>query len=93
MSEMVERVAKAQWNKFNSEFRAGKLGPWESQNDAIRHMWRTIAAHGIKTMRKYTEEMSLRGGSTLEQQYGSHVSIGQSAAERCWLTMINTALK
>lgn len=88
MSEMIERVAQAICGAFNFPATVA----WEETKPDVAEKYRLIARAAIEAMRDYSEPMSQAGGAVTQFEHDGRAGIGQSAAERCYLAMIDAAL-
>ena len=93
MNGMIERVARAIY------YGDGVSVPYDVGDNAFEAdingaaYCRRMARAAIEEMRDYSEEMSQVGGAVSRAQYGDPMPVGQSIAERCYLAMIDAALK
>lgn len=87
MSEMIERVAKAIWEKH----RAMLLGEeWEELDRFTTERYRGYASAAIAAMREPTEAMEIAGhGTAIDVDGTTHMV----SAKACWQAMVDEALK
>jgi hypothetical protein len=90
MSEMVERVARAAYEKFN-ENQLGDLEPtWDNLEASLKDRMIDALRAAIGAMRTPTEEMLSVGSDT---ETASGCEIGYGAVGAAWQAMIDEALK
>lgn len=91
-SEMIERVAKAIF-KVKFDYFSAKNSIVVPIYEGNEWIYEIDARAAIEAMRDYTESMSQVGGGVPIMQFGNDLPVGQSIAERCYLAMIDEALK
>lgn len=87
MSEMVERVAKAQWDLDRA---SGGRPAWGDADHEHRSAAMELARAAIEAMREPTEGMIDAGADADAPEWGG---IGLMAALTAWCLMIDEALK
>jgi hypothetical protein len=88
MSEMVERVAKAIYEKRNG---TGCV-PWSRRPQAHRDPYLADASAAIEAMRMPAGSSSVEGGLAIEESmFASEDTVFHGAA-KCWNAMISAAL-
>lgn len=97
MSEMVERVARAMYERMRAEYKIGGIipaitcwPPWESAKEIEKETRRDQAAAAIKEMREPTEAM-LEAAHRESWDRGDDTWMFQHSRE--WKSMIDEALK
>ncbi len=90
---MIERVARAIQDATDNGSDGGADGAASGMADDISDLGALVARAVIAAMRDYTEAMSQAGGAVGLYESAVVLPIGQSAAERAWLAMIDEALK
>lgn len=95
MSEMIEKVARAIWEKA-TPLKPGPwnddLNKWDRASDQERFICMGQARAAIAAMQEPTEAM-IGAGEQAHYRYPSHIDNARAKTERAWGAMIDAALK
>lgn len=88
MIEMIERVAKALYERDGNE------NDWAKADGDCRRLYRKCARVAVKAMREPTDAMLSAGDSMMPQiAPGQDITTGHDALKDAWPAMIDAALR